>query len=111
MTEPSAGTDVLGMKTQAVRRGDTYAITGRKMFITNGALDDTTLGNLFLVYAKTEQGLSSFIVEKDFPGFSLGQRLHGKTGMRASMTAELVFDDCQVRLPIVSAKRATACST
>ena len=96
MTEPSAGTDVLGMKTQAVRRGDTYAITGRKMFITNGALDDTTLGNLFLVYAKTEKGLSSFIVEKDFPGFSLGQRLHGKTGMRASMTAELVFDDCQV---------------
>ena len=96
MTEPSAGTDVLGMKTQAVRRGDTYAITGRKMFITNGALDDTTLGNLFLVYAKTDQGLSSFIVERDFPGFSLGQRLHGKTGMRASTTAELVFDDCQV---------------
>ena len=96
MTEPSAGTDVLGMKTRAVRRGDTYAITGRKMFITNGALDDTTLGNFFLVYAQTEKGLSSFVVERDFAGFSLGQRLHGKTGMRASMTAELVFEDCQV---------------
>ena len=98
MTEPSAGTDVLGMKTQAVRRGDTYFLNGRKMFITNGALDDTTLGDIFLVYAKTEKGLSSFIVEKSFPGFTLGQRLHGKTGMRASMTAELVFEDCQVPL-------------
>lgn len=96
MTEPSAGTDVLGLKTRAVRRGDAYSLTGRKMFITNGAVDDTTLGDVFLVYAKTERGLSSFVVEKDFPGFSLGQRLHGKTGMRASTTAELVFEDCQV---------------
>lgn len=96
MTEPSAGTDVLGLKTQAVRRGDVYSLTGRKMFITNGAVDDTTLGDIFLVYAKTDRGLSSFVVEKDFPGFSLGQRLHGKTGMRASTTAELVFEECQV---------------
>ena len=96
MTEPSAGTDVLGMKSQAVRRGDMYYLNGRKMFITNGALDDARLGDIFLVYAKTDQGLSSFVVEKDFPGFSLGQRLHGKTGMRASMTAELVFEDCAV---------------
>ena len=96
MTEPSAGTDVLGLKTQAVRRGDVYSLTGRKMFITNGALDDSTLGDIFLVYAKTDRGLSSFVVEKDFPGFSLGQRLHGKTGMRASTTAELVFEECQV---------------
>lgn len=96
MTEPSAGTDVLGMKSQAVRRGDMYYLNGRKMFITNGAVDDATLGDIFLVYAKTDQGLSSFVVEKDFPGFSLGQCLHGKTGMRASMTAELVFEDCAV---------------
>jgi len=96
MTEPSAGTDVLGMKTQAVRRGDSYYLNGRKMFITNGALDDKTLGDLFLVYAKTEKGISSFVVENSFPGFSLGQRLHGKSGMRASMTAELVFEDCAV---------------
>jgi isovaleryl-CoA dehydrogenase len=96
MTEPSAGTDVLGMKTQAVRRGDAYYLNGRKMFITNGALDDKTLGDLFLVYAKTEKGISSFVVENGFAGFSLGQRLHGKAGMRASMTAELVFEDCAV---------------
>lgn len=96
MTEPSVGTDVLGMKTQAVRRGDFYYVNGRKMFITNGAIDDKTLGNIFLVYARTEAGISSFIVERDFPGFSLGQRLHGKAGMRASMTAELVFEDCVV---------------
>ena len=96
MTEPSVGTDVLGMKTQAVRRGDSYLINGRKIFITNGAIDDKTLGNIFLVYARTENGISSFLVEKGFPGFSLGQRLHGKAGMRASMTAELVFEDCVV---------------
>lgn len=96
MTEPAAGTDVLGMKTFAVRRGDVYYLNGRKMFITNGALDDTTPGDIFLVYAKTEKGISSFVVESRFPGFSLGQRLHHKTGMRASMTAELVFEDCAV---------------
>ena len=100
MTEPAVGTDVLGMKTQAVRQGDHYYLNGRKMFITNGALDDETLGDLFLVYARTEKGISSFVVEKGFPGFSLGQRLHGKAGMRASMTAELVFDDCAV--PVVN---------
>jgi hypothetical protein len=83
MTEPATGTDVLGMKSQAVRRGDSYFLNGRKMFITNGALDDKTLGDIFLVYAKTDNGISSFVVEKGFPGFSLGQRLHGKTGMRA----------------------------
>lgn len=100
MTEPAAGTDVLGMKSQAVRRGDSYFLNGRKMFITNGALDDKTLGDIFLVYAKTDKGISSFVVEKGFPGFSLGQRLHGKAGMRASMTAELVFEDCAV--PVVN---------
>jgi len=96
MTEPAVGTDVLGMKSEAVRRGDYYYINGRKMFITNGAIDDSTLGNIFLVYARTEKGISSFIVERGASGFSLGQRLHGKAGMRASMTAELVFDDCTV---------------
>ncbi len=96
MTEPEAGTDVLGMKATAVRRGDFYYLSGRKMFITNGALDDATPGDIFLVYAKTNGRISSFVVEKGFSGFSLGQRLHHKTGMRASMTAELVFDECQV---------------
>jgi isovaleryl-CoA dehydrogenase len=96
MTEPEAGTDVLGMKASAVRRGDYYYLSGRKMFITNGALNHETPGNIFLVYAKTNNKISSFVVENGFPGFSLGQRLHHKTGMRASTTAELVFDECQV---------------
>src|ERR671918_2033186 len=55
MTEPSGGTDVLGMKSSAVRRGDYYYLNGRKMFITNGALDETTLGDIFLVYAHTNK--------------------------------------------------------
>ncbi len=96
MTEPEAGTDVLAMRTTAERRGDHYVLNGRKMFITNGALDDTTLGDVFLVYAKTGDRISTFLVERGFPGFHLGQRLHDKLGMRASMTAELVFDSCLV---------------
>jgi len=96
MTEPEAGTDVLGMRSQAVRQGDHYVLTGRKMFITNGALDDTTLGDIFIVYAKTDNQISTFLVEKGFPGFHLGQKLHDKLGVRASLTAELVFDGCLV---------------
>ncbi|HYD49358.1 MAG TPA: acyl-CoA dehydrogenase family protein [Terriglobales bacterium] len=96
MTEPEAGTDVLGMRSEAVRDGDHYVLNGRKMFITNGALDERTLGDIFLVYAKTRGKISTFLVEKGMPGFSLGQKLHGKLGMRASMTAELVFDNCVV---------------
>jgi isovaleryl-CoA dehydrogenase len=96
MTEPEAGTDVLGMRSTAERRGDHYILNGRKMFITNGALDDSTLGDVFLVYAKTGGKISTFLVEKGFPGFSLGQRLHDKLGMRSSMTAELIFENCIV---------------
>jgi isovaleryl-CoA dehydrogenase len=96
MTEPEAGTDVLGMKSDAVRQGDHYVLNGRKMFITNGSIDEETLGDVFLVYAKTNGRISTFLVEKGFAGFSLGQKLHNKLGMRASMTAELVFEDCIV---------------
>ncbi len=96
MTEPEAGTDVLAMRTTAERRGDSYVLNGRKMFITNGAIDDATLGDIFLVYAKTSGRISTFLVEKGAPGFTLGQRLHDKLGMRSSMTAELVFDQCRV---------------
>ncbi len=96
MTEPEAGTDVLGMRSQARRDGDHYVLDGRKMFITNGAIDDQTLGDVFIVYAKTEGQISTFLVEKGFPGFALGQKLHDKLGMRASITAELVFDHCIV---------------
>jgi isovaleryl-CoA dehydrogenase len=103
MTEPEVGTDVLGMRSMAVRKGDSYVLNGRKMWITNGAIDDRTLGDVFLVYARTDDGsnprgvrLSSFLVEKGMPGFSLGQKIKDKTGMRASATAELVFEDCIV---------------
>ncbi len=96
MTEPDAGTDVLGMRSQALRDGDHYLLTGRKIFITNGSIDDRTLGDVFIVYAKTNNRISTFLVEKGFAGFSLGQKLHDKLGMRASMTAELVFDSCVV---------------
>ena len=100
MSEPAAGTDVLGMQTTASKRGDKYVLNGAKMWITNGAISDTELGDTFLVYARIEgqprNQLSMFIVEKGFPGFSLGQKIKGKLGMRASTTAELVFEDCAV---------------
>ncbi|MGB5697846.1 MAG: acyl-CoA dehydrogenase family protein [Polyangiales bacterium] len=100
MSEPGAGTDVLGMQASAVRRGDAYVLNGAKMWITNGAVSDTELGDVFLVYARLEgrprAELSMFIVEKGFSGFSLGQKIKGKLGMRASTTAELVFEDCEV---------------
>ncbi|MBR56427.1 MAG: isovaleryl-CoA dehydrogenase [Myxococcales bacterium] len=100
MSEPAVGTDVLGMKTVAVRDGDAYVLNGSKMWITNGAISDTELGDVFLVYAKTgdrgPQSVSLFIVEKDNPGLELGQKIKGKLGMRASTTAELVFTDCRV---------------
>ncbi len=100
MSEPGAGTDVLGMRTTAVRRGDVYVLNGAKMWITNGAVSDTELGDVFLVYARVagapRSKLSMFIVEKGFKGFSLGQKIKDKLGMRASTTAELVFEDCEV---------------
>ena len=100
MSEPGAGTDVLGMRTSAVRDGDFYVLNGAKMWITNGAVSDTELGDVFLVYARTSddgaRGLSLFLVEKGMPGFSLGQKIEDKLGMRASTTAELVFEDCRV---------------
>jgi isovaleryl-CoA dehydrogenase len=100
MSEPSVGTDVLGMKTTATRRGDLYVLNGAKMWITNGAVSDTELGDIFLVYARTgdkgTRALSLFLVEKGFSGFKLGQKLKDKLGMRASPTAELVFENCEV---------------
>jgi isovaleryl-CoA dehydrogenase len=101
MSEPNAGTDVLGMKTNAVyddeKKG--WILNGTKMWITNGTLDGETTGDLFLVYARTGTGrtdVTQFIVEKGMEGFSLGQKIEDKLGMRASMTAELVFDNVLV---------------
>jgi isovaleryl-CoA dehydrogenase len=100
MSEPGAGTDVLGLQTTAVRKGDRYILDGAKMWITNGAISDTELGDVFLIYARVagqaRNQLSLFIVEKGFPGFKLGQKIKGKLGMRASTTAELVFEGCEV---------------
>jgi len=100
MSEPSVGTDVLGLQTTAVRDGDHYVLNGAKMWITNGAISDTELGDVFLVYARTGKrgthALSLFVVEKGLPGFRLGQKIKDKLGMRASTTAELLFEDCVV---------------
>ncbi len=96
MSEPEVGTDVLGMQSTAVRDGDEYVLNGRKMWITNGLIAEGTLGDVFLVYAKTGGRVSSFLVEKGFPGFEKGQKIRDKCGMRASTTAELVFEDCRV---------------
>lgn len=99
MSEATCGTDVLGMRTKADREGDNYRLTGTKMWITNGAVSDTESGDIFLVYAKTGSGradVSLFLVNKEVEGFSVGQRLRDKCGMRASGTAELLFDNCLI---------------
>lgn len=99
MSEPNAGTDVLGMGSVARRDGEDYILNGQKMWITNGAVSEGELGDVFLVYAREEGGdraVSLFLVEKGMEGFSLGQKITGKLGMRASTTAELVFEDVRV---------------
>jgi isovaleryl-CoA dehydrogenase len=95
MSEPSAGSDVVGMKTRAEKKGDRYILNGTKMWITNGPNADT-----LVVYAKTDpdadqRGISAFIIEKDMKGFSTSPKLD-KMGMRGSNTCELVFEDCEV---------------
>ena len=90
MTEPGAGTDVLGMTTQAVRDGDTWVLNGTKTYITNGCE-----GFCFLVYAKVDNRVTSFLVDRDCKGFSTSQHID-KLGMRGSTMSELVFDDCRV---------------
>lgn len=102
MTEPAVGTDVLSMGTRAERKGNDYYLTGRKMWITNGTVDEAkTPCDCVLVYARTGESngrarISTFLVEKGMPGFSVGQKIHDKLGMRASPTAELVFESCKV---------------
>jgi isovaleryl-CoA dehydrogenase len=92
------GTDVLALRTRARREGGEYVLDGVKTFITNGGVDDETLGDAFVVYAAAEGGITSFLVEKGIPGFRLGQKWRDKLGMRASFTAELVFEG--VRVPL-----------
>ena len=95
MSEPGAGSDVVSMKLRAEHRGDRYVLNGNKMWITNGPDADT-----LIVYAKTDpaagsRGITAFIIEKGFKGFSTAQKLD-KLGMRGSNTCELVFQDCEV---------------
>ena len=95
MSEPEAGSDVVGMRLSARRAADGYRLNGRKMWITNGPDAD-----VLVVYAKTEptlgpRGITAFIVERDRPGFSVAQKLD-KLGMRGSSTGELVFEDCLI---------------
>ena len=95
MSEPGAGSDVVGMKLRAEKKGDRYVLNGTKMWITNGPDAD-----VLVVYAKTDpdggsRGITAFLVEKAFPGFSTAQKLD-KLGMRGSNTCELVFQDCDV---------------
>ncbi|QGP80964.1 isovaleryl-CoA dehydrogenase [Sphingobium sp. CAP-1] len=95
MSEAGAGSDVVSMKLKAEKKGDRYVLNGTKFWITNAAYADT-----LVVYAKTDpdagsRGITTFLIEKDFKGFSIGQKID-KVGMRGSPTAELVFDDCEV---------------
>ena len=95
MSEPGAGSDVVGMKTRAEKTGERYVLNGNKMWITNGPDADT-----LVVYAKTDpkagpRGITAFLIEKGFKGFSTAQKLD-KLGMRGSNTCELIFEDCEV---------------
>jgi isovaleryl-CoA dehydrogenase len=95
MSEPGAGSDVVSMRLRAEKRGDRYVLNGTKMWITNGPDAD-----VLVIYAKTDpsagpKGITAFLVEKNFPGFSCTQKLD-KLGMRGSNTGELVFQDCEV---------------
>jgi isovaleryl-CoA dehydrogenase len=95
MSEPGSGSDVVSMRTRAEKRGDRYVLNGNKMWITNGPTAET-----LVVYAKTDpeagpRGITAFIIEKGFKGFSTHQKLD-KLGMRGSDTCELVFEDCEV---------------
>lgn len=95
MSEPGAGSDVVSMKLRADKKGGKYILNGTKMWITNGPDAD-----VLVVYAKTDmaanaKGITAFLIEKNFPGFSTAQKLD-KLGMRGSNTCELVFEDCEV---------------
>jgi len=95
LTEAGSGSDAAAMQTFAVRKGDTYILNGSKRFITNGGLAQVNS-----IFALTDpkagtRGISAFIVEKDFPGFSVG-RIEEKMGIKGSQTAELIFTDCEV---------------
>ena len=95
LSEPGSGSDAFGMTTRAEKRGDRYVLTGRKMWITNGAEAE-----IFVVFANANpsagyKGITAFIVERGFPGFAVGKK-EDKLGIRASSTTELILDECEV---------------
>lgn len=95
LTEAGAGSDPASQKTRAVRDGDTYVINGSKMFITTGKNSDLTVVTAYTDKGQRHRGISAFVVEKGTPGFSVGKE-EEKMGLRASDTAELIFEDCRV---------------
>jgi butyryl-CoA dehydrogenase len=95
LTEPNAGTDAAGQQTTAILEGEHYVINGSKIFITNGGMADT-----FVIFAMTDKskgvkGISAFIIERGYKGFSIGKK-ENKLGIRASSTTELIFNQCKV---------------
>ena len=95
LTESGSGSDAAAMRTMAVRKGDTYILNGSKRFITNGGLAQVNSVMAITDSTKGTRGISAFIVERDYPGFSVG-RVEDKMGIRGSQTAELIFTDCEV---------------
>jgi butyryl-CoA dehydrogenase len=95
LTEPGAGTDAAGVQTKAVLNGDHYIMNGSKIFITNGSVADVLVIFAMTDKSKGTKGISALIIEKSYPGFSIGKVEH-KMGIRASATAELVFDNVRV---------------
>jgi hypothetical protein len=95
LTEPGSGSDAGGTRTTAVRKGDTYVLNGNKTFITNGHYADVIVVIAVTDKDKGTHGLSAFLVEKDTPGFRAGKK-ENKLGLRASDTAELIFDNCEI---------------
>ncbi|MDG1661892.1 MAG: isovaleryl-CoA dehydrogenase [Pseudomonadales bacterium] len=109
MSEPNSGSDVVSLKLKAERKGDHYILNGNKMWITNGPEAST-----YVIYAKTDvsagsKGITAFIVERDFSGFSRAQKLD-KLGMRGSNTCELVFEDCEVPVENVLGREGSGVS-
>jgi alkylation response protein AidB-like acyl-CoA dehydrogenase len=95
LTEAGSGSDAAAMRTFAVRKGDKYILNGSKRFITNGGLAQVNSVMAITDPSKGSRGISAFIVEKDYPGFSVG-RIEEKMGIKGSQTAELIFTDCEV---------------
>lgn len=90
LTEPEAGSDAQSIQTRAVRDGDAYILNGQKIFTSNGGVAD-----VYTVFAKTDEGITAFVVDKDTPGFQVG-KLEQKMGIKGSPTAQLFFENCRV---------------